>query len=576
MSNVKNVRHVENALSIDYLVKDVMETFHSMLRANVYENSYTKEEIENRIEQKKELRKALHNCAYGDRKAKTYVKDYIKDILIKKYKINRENINKILSFSNIDKLSEEDKFDIMLYLLEKEHKNVALHYLIQKYHLDEPKLNDEKLVYYEITKEDIHLIFEQFPYYELTFNDELNILTQRIYQLYKGNGVIDVLRDMKIDGVSAGVSGIPESFDLDCYEELKEMPASFDSVWIFYRGKSIHLSFLSFSSYKELIRVCKNIYRYNNPPGLTEVTGFIVNEMKDGSRVSVARPPFCESWVLFVRKFDSVLQEDIGNLITDKHSNIPIELMKWLIKGCQVIGITGEQGSGKTTLLMALIRYINPTYNLRIQELSFELHLRKIYPKRNIVTFREINSITGEEGLNFQKKTDGTVNILGEVASAPVANWLVQMSLVASLFTMFTHHAKTTEDLVISLRNSLLLEGGFHNEKVATEQVVSAIRFDIHMKKSVSGHRYIDRISEIVPKKQSFNRNHVKEEKMIGNDLTNDMFEIKDIVVWKRGKYYFKEKISHEVLKQMTEHLSEEELKRFKSDLKKWRNSSNA
>ena len=54
--------------------------------------------------------------------------------------------------------------------------------------------------------------------------------------------------------------------------------------------------------------------------------------------------------------------------------------MKWLIQGERVIAVTGEQGSGKTTLLMSLIGYINPAYNLRIQEMSFELHLRKIYP----------------------------------------------------------------------------------------------------------------------------------------------------------------------------------------------------
>ena len=80
--------------------------------------------------------------------------------------------------------------------------------------------------------------------------------------------------------------------------------------------------------------------------------------------------------------------------------------MKWLIRGCQVIAITGEQGSGKTTLLMSLIRYIRPTYNLRVQELSFELHLRKIYPRRNIVSFKETDYVSGIEGLDFAKKTD--------------------------------------------------------------------------------------------------------------------------------------------------------------------------
>ena len=67
--------------------------------------------------------------------------------------------------------------------------------------------------------------------------------------------------------------------------------------------------------------------------------------------------------------------------------------MRWLIKGCKVIAITGEQGSGKSTLLKYLISFIDPTYTLRVQELIFELNLRKLYPKRNILSFRETQTV---------------------------------------------------------------------------------------------------------------------------------------------------------------------------------------
>lgn len=60
---------------------------------------------------------------------------------------------------------------------------------------------------------------------------------------------------------------------------------------------------------------------------------------------------------------------------------------------------------------------------------------------------------------------------------------MIQMSQVASLFTLFTHHAKTFRDLVFSLRNSLLKTGMFQHEHIAEEQVVSVINFDVHMKK---------------------------------------------------------------------------------------------
>lgn len=549
--------------NLEYLQKEIMMTITSILRENPYESGMDQGEVEGRLREKKELRKALKHCVFGDKNSKIYIKDYIKTLLLGKYKLSNESIEEAIPFSRKQYLTCQDKFEILLYWYEKEYHLNALEQIIEQYQLAQPKYDKQGSIYFEITKEDIETIYERIPLQSFTFMDKLNIVTQRIYQNYKGNGSIDILRDMKIDGISGGVSGIPEGFHQNIFLESKiEYKNSYDSIWIFYHGKSIHLSFLGFHSQKELIRICKNIYRYDNPGQLSEVKGYIVNEMMDGSRVAVARPPFCESWVFFIRKFDTVLQENMEKLITDKNKELPIQFIKWLVKGCQIIGITGEQGSGKTTILMSMIGFIHPTYNLRIQELSFELHLRKIYPNRNIVTFRETASITGQEGLDFQKKSDGAVNILGEVASAPVSAWLVQMAQVASLFTLFTHHAKTTENLVTALRNALLQEGGFHNERIATEQVVDAINFDIHMKKDVNGHRYIERITEIVPKKE------IKKEKDKG--LTAELFETNDILYYKNGVYYRGATLSNRAKEAIYNMLNEKEKEEFSFAMEEW------
>lgn len=536
-------------MTLEELLEGVMITFQQMLRENPYEENLRQSEIAERLAVKKSLRKALRNCIYGDRMAKLYVKDFIRDILLKRFQLDKDTINEIIPFDRPMELNSEEKFDIVLYQYESSYKNRALEQLIEEYQLDQPRKDQRGQQYFEISAKDIDMVYSRVNPGPLPFMDKVNILAQQIYERYKGNGVIDEIRDMKIDGISAGVSGIPEDFDLDVSVDPRTLPAAFDSIWLFFHGKSIHLSFLSFHSYKELIRVCRNIYRYNNPGQLSEAKGYTVNEMKDGARIAVARPPFCESWVLFVRKFDTVLQENIFNLLTDTNAELPIRLMQWLIKGCRVTAVTGQQGSGKTTLLMSLIGFINPAYNLRIQELSFELHLRKIYPNRNIVTFRETSHVSGSESLDFAKKTDGTVTILGEVANDEVSVWLIKAAQVASLFTLFTHHAKTTENLVRSMRNSLLLEGGFQNERAAEEQVVDAINFDIHMKKNHMGHRYIERITEIVPDGEK-------------------IFCARDIVVWENGAYRFRHPISEQSMQQMRSYLEREEILEFEHFLR--------
>lgn len=547
------------SVSIDNLLSQIRDTFNEMLRMGVYEHGLNQDEIDKRLQEKKILRSMLKNCTFGDSEAKNYVKNQIMEILVKKYNVNKDNIDTIIHFNDPMAMSAQDIFEAVLYLYKTDYKADALDRLMSDFGFGNPKISSMGEQYYEIDSEDIRDMLDRVSLTSLGFIDKLKIITQRVYQLYKGNGVIDEIRDMRIDGVSAGVSGIPKDMDVG-NNFIRGDVNSFDSIWIFYHGKSIRLSFLSFKSQKELVRVCKNIYKYNNPGQLSQARGYIVNEMKDGSRVTVARPPFCESWVMFIRKFDSVSKQDIASLITDDNSSLPIQLIWWLIKGCCVTGVTGQQGTGKTTLLMSMIGFIEPSYNLRIQEMSFELHLRKIYPHRNIVTFRETGTISGQEGLDLMKKTDGTVSILGEVASAPVASWLVQMAGVGSLFTLFTHHAKTTKDLIISLRNALLSEGGFSNERITTEQVCTAINFDIHMVKDIDGHRYIERITQIIPSVESDKEG-----------LTGKMFNTRDIVIWENGTYRIAGELSEDICAHIKSFLSvsdKEDFDNFANDLR--------
>lgn len=511
------------------LIEFINSEFNGILRANLYEIGLSDEELNKLRIKKRELRSALKNCGIGDRYAKEYIKSSIKSILSEKIKINEDKINLLIPFHDRRKLSIKDKFDILLYLYKKEYGDKGFINMIEEYHLLEP-IRLEEGFKYEIASENIEDIF-----YEknkiLTMEDKMDILSQRIYEMYRGLGVIDEIRDMKIDGVSGGVSGVSKNYN---------------SVWAFIKGKNVHLSFLDFGSEKELKRICMNIYRYNHPGHLSMAKGFIVNEMKDHSRIVVARPPFSESFVFFVRKFDTIEHKELSELITDKNANKVIDVIKWIVKGCQVTAVTGAQGSGKTTLLMAMIKYIHPAYTLRVQEQAFELHLRDVYTDRNIVTFQETDFISGQEGLDLQKKTDGTVNILGEVATAPVASWLIQMAMVASLFTMFTHHAKTTDSLIKYLRNCLLTDGNFKNENIAEEQVTDVIRFDIHMEKDISGHRYIERITEIIP---------------IDNDKKR--YKLVNIVECINGEYYITGEFSEEIKKDILRHLNNEEGKRF-------------
>ncbi len=575
--------------SIRTMQEYIKKQFDEITRMNLYDLALSEEEFERRKNVKYELKKALKGAGYADASDKKYVKTLMFDLLKNNYKVNEFNINYAIPFNNFDDLSSQDQFEILLHMYKKEFKAEALTQIITKYNLDTPKYEfDPQVPSYVITKEEIAQIFNnEITPDTLTFEDKLEIVVQRVYQGYKGYSVVDDIRDMNIDGVSGGVSGIPPSFldqvsGMDDYLEQmggKKIPMSYDSVWIFYKGKSTYLSFLSFGSETELKRVCQNIYKYNNPGQLSETVGYKINEMKDGSRVVVLRPNFSESWAFFVRKFaPPTLISPEQLLIHDNKQNV-IELLKYLVRGARVTAITGEQGCGKTTLLMAIMKYLYPTITIRVQETAFELHLRKIYPYHNILSLRETETISGQEGLDVQKKTDGGVNILGEVATDPVAAWMIQMAQVASKFTLFTHHAKTFPNLITALRNSLLKIGMFTSEDVAEVQVVSVINFDIHLKRGTDGTRYIERITECIPleKKFRYNNNYRKTPELNQKmdyfmDNTVEYFEhmtktsnytYRNIVEWHDGRYVFTNMLTEDSIKAMRENMSPEDVRNF-------------
>ena len=574
--------------TIPSLVEHIKESLDAITRANLLELGLNEVEYKKQANKRLVLKKALKNCMHGSIEDKQFVKAFIYDIL--SAYIPRDRLGSAIPFDNPFLLSVKEKFFILLHEYKKRYGQDALAVLIESNGLDrEKKLSDDDSPCYIITAREIEELYErESPV--LSHEDKLEIITQAVYEKYKGLGVIDEIRDMNIDGVSGGVSGVT---DADFYgpssgwpsrEPAQKVPRSYESIWIFFRGKTIKLDFLSFESEKELRRVCQNIYRYNRGGQLSEATGYRVNEMKDGSRVLVVRPPFSESWAFFVRKFH-IRDVTLEGLITDKGAELPVSLIKYLVKGCMITAITGQQGSGKTTLLMAMVRHIYPTLTLRVQEMAFELHLRKLYPERNILTFRETENISGQEGLDIQKKTDGSVNILGEVATDPVAAWMVQMAQVASLFTLFTHHAKTTRDLVYSLRNSLLKCEMFNNEKIAEQQVVSVLDFDIHLARDFKGKRYIERITEIIelpaqkPYPQAF-----REAKTMAQKQTDFMettaefyarmtdrpsFETRNIIEFQDGEYRIVNPISREKVRRMLQAMSQEDGEAFSGFLEK-------
>ena len=202
----------DKTYTLDKMIKFVKQRLDEITKINLYDIGLSEEELKRRKNKKYELKKALKGCTYGDVNDKKYVKELIFDLLSKEYGVNETNISKVIPFDTPSLLTAQDKFDIIIHEYKKTFGYEALTEVIKKYNLATLKFIDgESKPCYVITNEEMDDIYEK-ENFELSFTDKLEVVVQRIYQQYKGYSSIDEVRDMNIDGVSGGVSGLPESF----------------------------------------------------------------------------------------------------------------------------------------------------------------------------------------------------------------------------------------------------------------------------------------------------------------------------------------------------------------------------
>lgn len=530
----------ERAASVDALKSEVKEAVHATVQQQLKDLDLSEDQLKRREQLKRELRNAQLAASHGDAKAKLFMlKQIIRIITDKRGKIHvsEEIIDNVIPFDMPGALKTRDKFEILLYY----YSNMLTHQvkdkktgkirtvtygadgfkqMIKENKLDEPadaldengdvKLdkngNPKKIQYYDITAGKIEKAYiSHMKNIRLTYQDKLNILAQRIFEEVYGYGPVDTLLDTSIDEVQGGVSGIPAGkYDIK-ETDLQNVTYSYEAIWIVASGKKIRVSALSFGTNDELVRITQNIYKYDPSHVLSKTEGRVVATMKNGARVIAFRDPFALTHGFIVRKFDSApsvapekLLMDRARMKPERGALIAILASKWLVKGMFNIAITGEQGTGKTTWLKSLIRFIRPDLSIRTQELTRELNLNFTYPDRNIISFVETESVSSQDGLDFQKKTSGDINIIGEVANAISASWIIQTAKVASRMTMFTHHAKTAYDLVVAIRNNVMDCGNYTNERSVDQMVAECININEHFEND-AGHRYMERITYIFP-----------------------------------------------------------------------------
>ncbi len=474
-----------------------LEELCSRVRDNIDEMLLCTEE-ENEKERARIMRAVRESCL-GDRSEREYLKDMIKSMIIEMFGDRYGRGNLFIPFDDPDRMSGLLMFEHMYIKTEAESGRDVFARMVREYGWEEKSI---------ITSSDVRKAYDECGI-RGNYNDMLDTLVQRVYELLYGHDCADLLiNDTSVDGVSAGVGGRTR-FEYDYLSALEEglsqagaesrVSRSFDTVYCVFEGRTIRLKFLSFGSEGALERVVKNIYRYNSRAALSQRDPVIHATMKDNSRVMVSRPPVSDGYAFYVRKYRSSSPTDIRTLLVHEGADDVIEMLTALVRTEQNFCISGNTGGGKTTLLKALVAYIDPLYAIRVVESSFELDLNNLYPERNIHMLQERGEFSIYDAITATKKMDTDVLLIGEVNEPKVAGAFIQISQSGSRMAITTLHHETTKKLIEYMRNALMCEFGITDAAVAEKQVVDSIGFDVHMVRDTQGRHYVERITSIIP-----------------------------------------------------------------------------
>ncbi len=227
--------------------------------------------------------------------------------------------------------------------------------------------------------------------------------------------------------------------------------------------------------------------------------------LEDGSRVAAMfLPCSVDGPTLTVRKFGrrySLTDLVTGGMLSEDQASV----LRDAVQQGRNILISGGTGTGKTTLLNALAATIPPQDRVVLIEETSEIRLDLL----TVVRFEARRAVAplGQEvqtpAVTIGELVRATLRhrpdriILGEVRGAEAFD-LLQALNTGHEGGLTTIHANSPRDAIARLETMVLMSGAELPSRAIREQIASAIRLIVHLKRYEDGIRRVESITEMI------------------------------------------------------------------------------
>jgi pilus assembly protein CpaF len=277
------------------------------------------------------------------------------------------------------------------------------------------------------------------------------------------------------------------------------MVNGFDEIYVERKGV-IESTDLRFDSEDDLVALIEQIAAYVGRR-VSAQEAMLDARLPDGSRVNVIMPPLSLSGpVLTIRRFTPGGLTAADLVENGACSDAALDFLHACVVARRNILISGRTGVGKTTLLNVLSHWIPDNQRIITIEDSAELQLEQPHWVRLETRPADANGMheaTTRHLLRNSLRMRPDRIVVGEVRGGEALDMLQAMN-TGHDGSMSTVHANSPRDALYRLETLVLMAGLDLPQRAVRDQIGTAIHLLVHLGRTDTGMRRIERITEVV------------------------------------------------------------------------------
>ncbi|HXA28221.1 MAG TPA: CpaF family protein [Candidatus Angelobacter sp.] len=272
-----------------------------------------------------------------------------------------------------------------------------------------------------------------------------------------------------------------------------------DEIYV-ERGGVIEATDLRFKDEHELITLIEQVAAYVGRR-VSAQDAMLDARLPDGSRVNVIMPPLSLSGpVLTIRRFTPGGLDAEDLIANHTAPQGALDFLQACVVARRNIVVSGRTGVGKTTLLNVLSRWIPDNQRIITIEDSAELQLSQPHWVRLETRPPDMagrHEATTRHLLRNSLRMRPDRIVVGEVRGGEALDMLQAMN-TGHDGSMSTVHANSPRDALHRLETLVLMAGLDLPQRAIRDQIGSAVHMIVHLSRTESGQRRIERITEVV------------------------------------------------------------------------------